>query len=119
MERNIEIKTNWIPRHIIYGFELNKKERAEFDYYGDDEVVNQSFFRYKGQVYDIGEFMRVPPTLPDPMQVWDGYSSDSYFSGVVVKYDDDLESIIVGSYFVWLSRPAKAGLFFYTTEYLE
>jgi hypothetical protein len=35
-----------------------------------------------------------------PFQGWDGYSSDSYFSGIVIKYppDNDYDFIIVGWY---------------------
>jgi hypothetical protein len=31
-------------------------------------------------------------------QGWDGYRSDSYFSGIVVRYVDDGERVIAGLY---------------------
>jgi ribosomal protein L30E len=91
----MKIRTNNKPRHVIYGFELSNKERQEFDYYTGEELDNATFFRYKGNIYDVGEFMR----CPDSLAPWHGYSSDSYFSGVVVKIVDNGESVIVGQYF--------------------
>lgn len=104
----MEIRTNNKPRHIVYGFELSDKEKQEFDYLGDD-LDNAEFFRYKGQVYDLGEFVRIETTRTNafttvaekdsPLAAWHGISSDSYFSGVVVKYTPDYESVVVGQYF--------------------
>lgn len=105
----MEIKTNHKPRPIIYGFELSPAERAEFDYLDDDRLDNASFFRYKGEVYDIGEFVRIEKVRSNPFTVvpsdddsqlfnWHGTQSDSYFSGLVIKYCDDNDYIIVGRY---------------------
>lgn len=96
----MKITTNNIPRNVIFGFELTEAQRAEFDYL--DSIDDASFFAYKGQIYDIGEFMHVDakrePCL-SPLAGWDGYSSDTFFSGVVVKYVDDCERVIVGTYY--------------------
>ena len=101
----MQIITNNIPRAIIYGFELTEKERAEFDYYESDELDSATFFRYKRNVYDLGEFSRVPDCANQATEdefiefrKWDGYQSDSFFSGIVVKYVDSLEGVIVGWY---------------------
>lgn len=98
----MEIITNNKPRHIIYGFELSNKEKEQFDYL--DDVDQCSFFRYKGDIYDLGEFMRIDKVIsPHPQrpgwEEWDGYSSDSYFSGTLVRYASDYESVIVGRYY--------------------
>jgi len=98
----MQIKCNNRPRPIIYGFELSQVERAEFDYL--DDIESASFFRYKGQIYDLGEFMRIGRNIaPHPQrpgwEKFDGYSSDSYFSGVLVKFCDDQEWVIVARYF--------------------
>lgn len=103
------IKTNNTPRPVLYWWELSDKERKEFDYIDESKGdVFNTFIRYKGQVYDLGEFVRIerkrtnPFTIcPDddsPLLNWQGAMSDSYFSGLVVKYVDDCESVIVGSY---------------------
>lgn len=90
----MKIKTNNHPRDILSWYDLTPAERKEFDYLEEGEG---SFFRYKGWVYDLGEFMRVDHTaIPDK---WHGYASDSYFSGVLVRYTSDCGQVIVGSYF--------------------
>ena len=98
----MEIITNNKPRHIIYGFELSDEEKEQFVYL--DDIDQCSFFRYKGEIYDMGEFMRIDKvTAPHPQlkgwENWDGYFSDSYFSGILVRYTSDYESVIVGRYF--------------------
>ena len=102
----LTIRTNHKPRPVLQRYELTEKESAEFDYLAPDEG---SFFRYKGHVYNLGEFCRViapgagrmhPTECDNPgFAGWDCYASDSFFSGVLVKYVDDLESVIVAQYF--------------------
>ena len=101
------IKTNNIPRGILCGYDLTIAEREEFDYIREenpDEWASYRFFRYKGIVYDTCEFMRIPDHAAGVNQLgdfsrWDGYQSDSFFSGIVIRYVDDYERVIVGGYF--------------------
>lgn len=100
---NLRITTNHVPRDLVYGFELSPEERQEFDYYEGDELESHAFIRYRGEVYDPAEFMPVPrgtcaPDGIERLQAWDGYRSDSFFSGVVLRYVDDYERVIVGTY---------------------
>ena len=100
------IRTNHKPRPVVYGFELTETERKEFDYL--ESIDDSQFIRFKGMVYDIGEFSRIiPPGAPRKqptecqtieLQGWDGYLSDSFFSATLVKFVDDGESVIVGTY---------------------
>lgn len=53
------------------------------------------FFNYKNAWFDTCEFMRTPSAL----NAWDGYQSDTFFSGTLVRYVDDFERVIVGRYF--------------------
>lgn len=91
----IEIKTNNIPRETFIGAFLSDDELKEFDWMVDPE--SSLFFRYKGRVYALDDFMTVYEDYT-PLSEWDGYVSDTYFSGVVVKFRDD--KVIVGEYFV-------------------
>ena len=87
----VRVTTNNIPRDVLYGFELTARERAEFDYYSTVEEFNSAqFFRYKGEVYDLGEFEVA--TIPG----WDGQQVDSFFSAIVIRYTDDYERVVVG-----------------------
>jgi len=92
----MEIRTNNIPRLLKYGYEMPEKFKADFDYITKEDFDYHSFFVYKRQWYDLSEFMVVQNN--EYLKEWDGYSSDSFFSGVVVKIIDD-DSIIVGQYF--------------------
>lgn len=97
----LTIKTNNIPRPVLHWWELTDKERKEFDYIDESlgDVFN-TFVRYKGEAYDLGEFMRVNNTIGEPLfEGWQGYQSDSFFSGLLVKYTNDGESVIVGRYY--------------------
>jgi hypothetical protein len=95
----LTIKTNNIPRQMIYGYQLTEKEKANFDYIDATEFDAHDFFRYRGAVYDPSEFMRVPEGMFGDGAKWQGYSSDSHFSGVLIRYTDDAESVIVASYY--------------------
>lgn len=97
----LEIKTNNVPRPVIDAFELTEEEQKDFDYLDWTAIkageFNPQFFRYKGQLYDLGEFMLCPST--DWFKGWSGYYSDSAFSGILVKYRNDFQDVIIGQYF--------------------
>lgn len=96
------IKTNHQQRPILYWYELTEKEQAEFDYLDNEEVQEwATFVRYKGNVYHMQDVMAINrrECLPLGFHKWDGYVSDSFFSGVLFKYSQDHESIICGFYY--------------------
>jgi len=92
----ITVRTNHVPRDIIDAWELSEQEREEFDYLDWPAIergeASASFVRYRGTLYDLGEFM-LPET--HDLQCWDGYLSETFFSAIVVKYVDD-GRVIVG-----------------------
>lgn len=96
----MEIITNNRPRPILSAWDLTEKEKAEFAYL-DLENGEGSFFRYRGWVYDLGEFQLVTNTMllhwPD-FERWNGYHSDSFFSGILVRYCEGYESVVVATY---------------------
>jgi|SRR5581483_7493134 len=100
----VTVKTNNIPRDIINGYELNAKEREQFSYIDESETHSwdeAEFFRYRGQLYDLGEFsadygITRGAGLPEHLSKWDGYMSESAFSAIVVRYVDNNERVIVG-----------------------
>jgi hypothetical protein len=98
----MKIITNNKPRGIVYGFELTPKERSEFDYLTDAELETRSFVKYKGQFYDLGDvmgFQHGKDCLDPVFACWQGYVSESYFSGVVFRYPpENDETIIVGRF---------------------
>ena len=108
---NMTIRTNGVARDIVEAYELNAQERSDFDYLDWEAIENgndsRSFVRYRGQLIDLGDVMRCPqPTIDAPAgtvwdtlsREWDGYESDSFFSGLLFKYVDNCERVIVGRY---------------------
>lgn len=89
----ITIRTNSHYRPILCWENLTAKEQAEFD---SGLFYDSSFFRYRGWCYTLDDFMRVDGS---PFYGWDGYSSQSFFSGVLVKYSSCGDAVKVGRYF--------------------
>lgn len=93
----MKIITNNRPRAIVYGHELAETEAAEFDYMTPEDLACADFVRYKGQTYDIGEFMRAPEDLA--AAGWDGATADSFFSGVLIRLDPAGDYAVLGRYY--------------------
>lgn len=100
----VTVTTNNVPRLVIDDYQLTEKEQKEFDYL-DWEAIKEgresaSFFRYGGRLYDLGEFTITSELRDATLARWDGYMSDSFFSGIVVRYvKDDSDYVIVGTYY--------------------
>lgn len=105
----VRITTNNVPRLLIDSYQLTAKEREEFDYIDwqgvEEGRESATFFRYRGRLYDLGEFQYTgsdhrPAGNGDTFAGWDGYQSDSFFSGIVVRYvKDDTDYVVVGTYY--------------------
>lgn len=97
----LKIITNNQYRPVLYWDELTTKEQEEYAYLNDsesgEEVNDCSFFRYREWCYFLGDFMRVDNNAP--FKGWDGYHSDGFFSGVLVKYSNCGDAVKVGRYF--------------------
>ena len=97
----IKIYGNNQSRQIYYFYELPEKfqkiAKKDFDWINNSDTVTwdeSQFFIYKNDLYCLSDFMNIHNTFynPNPPQ-WiknfDGYESNSYFSGILVKYDND------------------------------
>lgn len=104
MSDNLTVITNNVPRSILDGCQLTEKEQAEFDYPDWSAIAegsdSASFFRYRGEIYDLAEFMTTSG-MPQfsPLAKWHGYHSDTFFSGIVVRYAEDCDYVIVGRFY--------------------
>lgn len=98
----LTIKTNNIPRNYSDGVNFNGKERQEmmeqFDYLTEEEFNEQSFVKYRGYWYDLAEFLYTGDSELGKLK-WQGYSSDSFFSGIVIRYVEDNEQVVMGTYY--------------------
>ena len=99
----LTIKTNNRPRDLqtIWDFSIPQqvKIRKQFDYYSEEELAELTLFSYRDTIYNLNDFMRMEGSNPLKEQGWEGYSSDSYFSGVCVRFTNDNEQVIVGTYY--------------------
>lgn len=82
------IRTNNIPRDILYWCELTDKQKSDLCHY--DGIEDSSFFVYRNHTYDMSDFMYGGPAG------WDGYHTDSFFSAVLVRYVEDYQRVVVG-----------------------
>ncbi len=101
MSDSLRIVTNSHPRDVVDAWELPQSARAEFDYLdwdalerGDDSA---SFVKYRGEWYDLGDVMRAEGSIAK--LGWDGFNSDSFFSGIAFRYVDNCERVIVARVF--------------------
>jgi hypothetical protein len=104
-DKGITVVTNNVPRDLICFHDLRAEVQKDFDYVARrEERSDLRFFAYKGAWYDSHEFMRcndttLAETHRESFKEWDGYQSDTYFSGVLIKFVDDNERVIVARYF--------------------
>ena len=104
----IQIKTNNVPRDLVSLADLPPDAAKDFDYIDGEGRYSPRLFRYRGSWYDANEFLSPIPNrggfsagLPDdhPLRAWDGHQSDTYWSGVCLRYANEFESVIVGRWF--------------------
>ncbi|WP_181109771.1 hypothetical protein [Pseudomonas oryzihabitans] len=93
----MKVTTNNVPRDILNGFELSAKEWDDFDYVQEDERDSRQFFRYRGNLYDLGDAMRVEQGN-SLCKGWHGYYGETFFSAVVFRFVGD-EQVVVGHAF--------------------
>ncbi len=94
----MKIITNNHHREFIYGFELPDKSKEEFsDISGFEDMT---YIYYKGE-YQLNEFLPIPKSLKErnpELSRWHGYISDSFFSGLLIRYSEDLETYQIATY---------------------
>ena len=97
---DLRIITNHVPRDVIEAYELTTDERDQFDYLDwpaiDRGHDSATFFRYRGELHDLDEFMSVSGAELSELAGWDGVRPDSFFSALVVRYVDEYERVVVG-----------------------
>jgi len=110
---DLEIITNNQYRPLLDWFELSDTERADLDYVDDGFESGPRFFRYKNAIYDTREFSSIVPSTavnPHPMHCrvpedsalirFHAIQSDSYFSGVLIRYDTEEWNRVSVAYYV-------------------
>lgn len=97
----LKFTTNNHRREIIRDWQVPPAVREQFDYInwaacerGEDSA---SFVQYRGEWYDLGDVMRATGEIA--AAGWDGFNSDSFFSGIAFKWgtDDSDEHVIIAT----------------------
>ena len=92
----MKIITNHHYRPILRWSDLTEEEQ-NFRYGMYDDIEESSFFEYKDCLYDLNDFLRVNEQWGKGLlKDWDGCHNESFFSSVLVKYDDSFEAVKVG-----------------------
>lgn len=95
----MKIKTNNVPRDLICFYDMPEGiERDYLDYIEEEDRHSLRIVKYKGSYYDVNEFERTERI--ENLSKWDGYQSDSFFSGTVLRWapGDDYEQVVMGWY---------------------
>lgn len=81
-----------VPDDVLASqFDWTNKAHEEHGDYSD------GFLQYKGHWYHLDDFMRFS-SPGHPFTEWHGYSSDTFFSGVLIRLSDDGERYQIATY---------------------
>lgn len=84
-------------QEIKYSHEVPKKVLDDYDWLEEDEK-SYGWIKCQNTWYHLSDFLSVDKNNPFTGE-WDGYHSDSYFSGNLLKFSDCGDAVIVGSYY--------------------
>jgi hypothetical protein len=79
----LRVYSNMHGRDTLSWEDLTDAERKQFDYRDADDGAE--FVRYRGWTYDLSDTERACDILAK--LGWDGQHGDSYFSGVVFRFE--------------------------------
>ena len=89
----MEIITNNKPRSMTDYLDLPEEQQDDYFNLLGEDAFDQTYVCYKKVWYCLGDFMR-----SDQFPGWAGYSSDSFFSGVLIKFSHDEDFVVMGTY---------------------
>lgn len=93
----MQIITNNRKRPLLALYELPPEVAKEFEYVLPDDGSCR-FVKYSGCWYDTYDMQSITRELGfSQFKGWHGIASDTYFSGVLVRFVDD-DEVIVGRY---------------------
>ena len=93
----LRIITNNVPRPLLGWWDLDEGQqlfvRTEYDWLWDNDTMtneDEYYIQYRGWLYCLSDFMRVnEKSAGCPFGGWDGYSGDTFFSGVLLRMVED------------------------------
>ena len=98
MRDMMEIKTNNEYQEIKYSNEVPQDVLDDYDWLEEEDKAI-GWVNHKDTWYHTSDFMVINKTDPNqPFNDWDGYHSDSYFSGVLIKFSNCGDCAKMGTY---------------------
>ena len=106
----LKITTDHKFRDLISWNDLPAKQQKEFDYIADEDRYCLRFVQYRGEWHDAHDTQRIcletsgpmgweRRVAPDsPFATWHTIAGDSFFSGLVFRFDREFERCVVGWY---------------------
>jgi hypothetical protein len=82
----MHFKSNHQWRELFMLDALPEKDQADFTYIEGEDRYSTRLFKYRGSWYDTAEFTIAPDRIK--ALGFDGVSTESYFSAVIVCYFD-------------------------------
>lgn len=96
---DLTVKTDNKWRAFRYGYDVPAKVLAsDFDHLEDGETDDR-FIRYRRRWYHVSDFMRIEGENPLKEMGFNGYLSDSYFSGVAIEISRDGEQYRIATFY--------------------
>ena len=92
-----KIITNNHERSFLYRSDVPADIlESQFDYLNPWDTCY--FINYRGHWYHVYDFLGIGRRAEVPFDGWHGYTSDSAFSGVLIKISDDCETYQIATY---------------------
>lgn len=84
---------------MAYNITTNGRARA-VEFSTEDEPTGEGrvFFKYKGEVYFMGDIMSLPVESELRNLGWHGYQPWGAYNGIVIKIDHANYTVVVGYY---------------------
>jgi hypothetical protein len=95
---DLTIKTDHKWKNFSYRYDVPKKVLREQFSHLNEEDNSDGFLCYRGHWYHLSDFMRANGHPDSAFNKYDGYASDSYFSGVLIKISKDCEQYQIATY---------------------
>lgn len=101
---DLVIITNHKPCSTLRWYNLTPREQAEFYYINDETRQDDAeFVRYRGKLYDLHDMKR-GDGFSQQFKGWDNCQTDSFFSGILVKFvfdgEEYTDQVIMGYYII-------------------
>jgi hypothetical protein len=94
MTERLTVISNGHERERVTWHDLPEAERQWHDYLTcDEDKYSPRFVHYRRAWYDVHEFMHCPDDAE--LKGWQGIHTETFFSGVLVRFPDPCEDAVV------------------------